>query len=38
MSQKPPFKVFAGTNSRYLAEKICNALNGKHENSAFCGW
>lgn len=27
MSQKPPFKVFAGTNSRYLAEKICNALN-----------
>jgi ribose-phosphate pyrophosphokinase len=22
-----PFKVFSGTNSRYLAEKICNSLN-----------
>ncbi|MCH5327798.1 MAG: ribose-phosphate pyrophosphokinase [Coprobacter sp.] len=26
MSQKLPFKVFSGTNSRYLAEKICNSL------------
>lgn len=26
MSQKPQFKVFSGTNSRYLAEKICNSL------------
>ena len=26
MSQTPPFKVFSGTNSRYLAEKICNSL------------
>ncbi len=26
MSQKPPFKVFSGTNSRYLAEKICDSL------------
>lgn len=22
-----PFKIFSGTNSRYLAEKICNSLN-----------
>ncbi|HCO67987.1 MAG TPA: ribose-phosphate pyrophosphokinase, partial [Dysgonomonas sp.] len=21
-----PFKIFSGTNSRYLAEKICNSL------------
>ncbi|MGL5959037.1 MAG: ribose-phosphate pyrophosphokinase [Phocaeicola sp.] len=26
MSQTSPFKVFSGTNSRYLAEKICNSL------------
>ena len=26
MSQKLPFKIFSGTNSRYLAEKICNSL------------
>lgn len=26
MIQRPPFKVFAGTNTRYLAEKICNSL------------
>ena len=26
MSQTPPFKVFSGTNSRYLAEKICKSL------------
>ena len=26
MSQTPPFKVFSGTNSRYLAEKICSSL------------
>lgn len=26
MSAKSPFKVFSGTNSRYLAEKICNSL------------
>lgn len=26
MSQKPQFKVFSGTNSRYLAEKICNSI------------
>ena len=22
-----PFKIFSGTNSRYLAEKICKSLN-----------
>lgn len=27
MSQNPQFKVFSGTNSRYLAEKICKGLN-----------
>lgn len=27
MSEKPPFMVFSGTNSRYLAEKICASLN-----------
>ena len=27
MSEKAPFMVFSGTNSRYLAEKICNHLN-----------
>ena len=27
MSEKAPFMVFAGTNSRYLAEKICASLN-----------
>lgn len=26
MSETSPFKVFSGTNSRYLAEKICNSL------------
>lgn len=26
MEQTAPFKVFSGTNSRYLAEKICNSL------------
>jgi len=25
--EKMPFKIFSGTNSRYLAEKICNSLN-----------
>ncbi|MCK9343434.1 MAG: ribose-phosphate pyrophosphokinase [Massilibacteroides sp.] len=25
--QNPPFLVFSGTNSRYLAEKICKSLN-----------
>ena len=27
MSEKEPFMVFSGTNSRYLAEKICASLN-----------
>ena len=27
MSEKAPFLVFSGTNSRYLAEKICSSLN-----------
>ena len=27
MSATSPFKVFSGTNSRYLAEKICNSLD-----------
>ncbi|MEG0464168.1 MULTISPECIES: ribose-phosphate pyrophosphokinase [Bacteroides] len=27
MSEKAPFMVFSGTNSRYLAEKICASLN-----------
>lgn len=27
MSANTPFLVFSGTNSRYLAEKICNSLN-----------
>lgn len=27
MSAKTPYLVFSGTNSRYLAEKICNSLN-----------
>ncbi len=26
MSGTTPFKEFSGTNSRYLAEKICNSL------------
>ena len=26
MSAQTPFLVFSGTNSRYLAEKICNSL------------
>jgi Phosphoribosylpyrophosphate synthetase len=26
MSEKAPFMVFSGTNSRYLAEKICESL------------
>ena len=26
MSKTSPFKVFSGTNSKYLAEKICNSL------------
>ena len=26
MSLQSPFKVFSGTNTRYLAEKICNSL------------
>ena len=26
MSETSSFKVFSGTNSRYLAEKICNSL------------
>lgn len=29
MSQQPPFKVFSGTNSRYLADKICTSLGCK---------
>ena len=28
MSEKAPFMVFSGTNSRYLAEKICSSLDG----------
>jgi ribose-phosphate pyrophosphokinase len=27
MSMQTPFLVFSGTNSRYLAEKVCNSLN-----------
>ena len=27
MNEKTPFMVFSGTNSRYLAEKICASLN-----------
>ncbi|KAA6302347.1 MAG: Ribose-phosphate pyrophosphokinase [Candidatus Ordinivivax streblomastigis] len=27
METKVPFKVFSGTSSRYLSEKICNSLN-----------
>ena len=27
MSENAPFMVFSGTNSRYLAEKICSSLN-----------
>lgn len=27
MIKEAPIKVFSGTNSRYLAEKICNSLN-----------
>ena len=27
MSNKTPYKVFSGTNSRYLAEKICKSLD-----------
>lgn len=27
MSTQTPFLVFSGTNSRYLAEKICNSLS-----------
>ncbi len=27
MSAQTPFLIFSGTNSRYLAEKICNSLN-----------
>ena len=27
MSEQNPFMVFSGTNSRYLAEKICTSLN-----------
>ena len=27
MSKNIPFKIFSGTNSRYLAEKICNSLD-----------
>ena len=27
MSEKPPYMVFSGTDSRYLAEKICASLN-----------
>src|SRR5574344_1682703 len=26
MSQNSPFRIFSGTNSRYLAEKICSSL------------
>ncbi|MBQ9500465.1 MAG: ribose-phosphate pyrophosphokinase, partial [Bacteroidaceae bacterium] len=26
MSEQAPFRVFSGTNSRYLAEKICAEL------------
>ena len=32
MSEKAPFMVFSGTNSRYLAEKICNSLGCKLGN------
>ena len=27
MREKAPFMVFSGTNSRYLAEKICASLD-----------
>ena len=27
MKEKEPFKVFSGTNSKYLAEKICSSLD-----------
>ena len=29
MSKTSPFRVFSGTNSRYLSEKICNSLGCK---------
>ena len=32
MSKTSPFRVFSGTNSRYLAEKICNSLGCKVGN------
>ena len=35
----PPFKVFSGTKSQYLAEAICAELGvelGKNEHSTFC--
>ena len=32
MSKPSPFRVFSGTNSRYLAEKICNSLGCKLGN------
>ena len=32
MSKTSPFRVFSGTNSRYLAEKICNSLGCKLGN------
>ena len=35
MSEKAPVMVFSGTNSRYLAEKICASLDcplGKYEH------
>ena len=38
MSEKAPFMVFSGTNSRYLAEKICASLDcplGKMNTTHF---
>lgn len=32
MSAQPPFKVFSGTATRYLAEKICNSLGSELGN------
>ena len=35
MSAQTPFLVFSGTNSRYLAEKICNSLGCPLVSSLF---
>ena len=40
MNDTGSFKVFSGTNSQYLAEKICASLGvplGENEYSALCG-